>query len=190
MKKLFILTIFLFVGAKAFCQIIDPKETVKNSATSRTNDRMGQGVDKGLDKVEGGIGSIFKKKKKKTDSSQNTTEAQSADNSESPAFVIVINYKHSDQQSALNAQRLYNQILNLQSKPVTYYTRDLENANTTAASHKMIKLMGLEDIWSKIGGSGNAYIIDTRNKTVVKSIKTSAADEDTLKIIYTAMDSN
>jgi len=188
MKKLLILTALLLLGAKAFCQIIDPKETVKNSATSRTNDRMGQGVDKGLDKVEGGIGSIFKKKKKKTDT---TTEiSPMADSGVAPDFVIVINYKHSDQQSALNAQRLYNQILNLQNKPVTYYTSDLENANTTAASHKMIKLMGLDDLWSKINSAGNAYIIDTRNKTVVKSIKTSVTDEDALKTIYTAMDSN
>ena len=191
MKKLFIITLLLLAGVKAFCQIIDPKETVKNSATSRTNDRMGQGVDKGLDKVEGGIGSIFKKKKKKTDSGQTTAEAQSStDNSEAPAFVIVINYKHSDQQSALNAQRLYNQILNMQSKPVTYYTSDLEDANTIAAAHKIIMLMGLGDIWTKISSAGNAYIIDTRNKTVVKSIKTSAKDEDALKAMNTAIGSN
>lgn len=149
---------------------------------------MGQGVDKGLDKIESGIGSVFKKKKKKTDATTETSPT--ADSNSAPDFVVVINYKHSDQQSALNAQRLYNQILNLQSKPVTYYTSDLDNANTIAASHKMIKLMGLDEIWSKINSSGNAYIIDTRNKTVVKSIKTSATDDDALKIIYTAMDSN
>lgn len=50
--------------------------------------------------------------------------------------------------------------------------------------------MGLDEIWQKINSSGNAYIIDTRNKTVVKSIKTSATDDDALKTIYTAMDSN
>jgi hypothetical protein len=191
MKRLLILTTLLLIGAKAFCQIIDPKESVKNGATNRTNDRLGQGVDKGLDKVESGIGGVFKKKHKKADGTQNVAETKpSTDSSETPAFVIVINYKHSDQQSELNAQRLYNQVLNLQNKPVTYYTSDLENANTIAASHKIVKLMGLNEIWPKINNSGNAYIIDTRNKTVVKSIKTSATDEDTLKAISTAMGSN
>jgi hypothetical protein len=191
MKKLLILTMLSLLGLRGFSQIIDPKESIKSSATSRANGRVDQGVDKGLDKVENSIGSIFKKKHKKPDASQNAAETKSLeDNSETPAFVIVINYKHADQQSAVNAQRLYNQVLTLQNKPVTYYTSDLENANTVAASHKMVKLMGLEELWSKITGSGNAYIIDTRSKAVVKSIKTSATDEDTLKAIYTALDSN
>lgn len=191
MKKLLILTVLSLLGVKGFGQIINPKESVKSSATGRANGRVDQGVDNGLDKIENGIGSIFKKKHKKPDAPKNAAETKSSeDSSEVPAFVIVINYKHADQQSALNAQRLYNQVLNLQNKPVTYYTSDLENANTVAVSHKMVKLMGLEEVWSKITGSGNAYIIDTRSKVIVKSIKTSATDEDTLKAIYTVIDSN
>ena len=49
-------------------QVLDPKTTVRDGATNRANDRMGQGVDKGLDKIESGIGGLFKKKKKKVDS--------------------------------------------------------------------------------------------------------------------------
>jgi len=59
-------------------QVLDPKTTVRDGATNRANDRMGQGVDKGLDKIESGIGGLFKKKKKKTDQ---TVSEKSADDS-------------------------------------------------------------------------------------------------------------
>lgn len=45
-------------------QIIDPKETAKRKAQDRTNNAIDRTIDKGLDKVEEGIGNIFKKKDK------------------------------------------------------------------------------------------------------------------------------
>ncbi len=45
-------------------QILDPKETAKGKATDRTNSRVDQGIDAGFDKIEEGIGNLFKKKKK------------------------------------------------------------------------------------------------------------------------------
>lgn len=43
-------------------QIVNPKEIAKRKAQDRTNNAIDRTVDKGLDKVEEGIGNIFKKK--------------------------------------------------------------------------------------------------------------------------------
>lgn len=55
----------LFVTSQLAGQIINPKETAKRKAEDRTNRGIDRTLDRGLDKVEEGIGSIFKKKKKK-----------------------------------------------------------------------------------------------------------------------------
>ena len=46
-------------------RIYDPQKTVERSVENRANSKVDQGINRGLDKVEEGIGSIFKKKKKK-----------------------------------------------------------------------------------------------------------------------------
>jgi len=65
--KRFVLMGFLlcFLAFVADAQILDPKKVAKSEGTSRTNNKINQGVDAGFDKVEEGIGSLFKKKKKK-----------------------------------------------------------------------------------------------------------------------------
>jgi outer membrane protein OmpA-like peptidoglycan-associated protein len=45
-------------------QIVKPKEVVKRKSTDRANNKIDQTIDKGLDKIEDGIGNIFKKKEK------------------------------------------------------------------------------------------------------------------------------
>jgi len=65
--------IFLFLCllcGTASAQIIDPKKAAERKATDRTNSRIDQSIDKGLDKVEEGIGSLFKKKSKKQNEEQ------------------------------------------------------------------------------------------------------------------------
>ncbi len=59
-----ILIALLFITSQAAGQIINPKETAKRKAEDRTNRGIDRTLDKGLDKVEEGIGSIFKKKDK------------------------------------------------------------------------------------------------------------------------------
>jgi OmpA-OmpF porin, OOP family len=61
--NLFLLLCLLCGLANA--QIIDPKKTAERKATDRANSRIDQSIDKGFDKVEEGIGSLFKKKKQK-----------------------------------------------------------------------------------------------------------------------------
>lgn len=59
----FYLTLILFVAMQSIsAQIIKPKEVAKRKATVRTNNAIDRSIDKGLDKVEEGIGNIFKKK--------------------------------------------------------------------------------------------------------------------------------
>lgn len=71
-----ILIALLFITSQAAGQIINPKETAKRKAEDRTNRGIDRTMDKGLDKVEEGIGSIFKKKKKKEPSSSDPAESE------------------------------------------------------------------------------------------------------------------
>jgi len=84
MKKL-IGTTFLVVFSFAMvnAQIVDPEKVVKKQGTKRTNSKIEKGVDKGLDKLEEGLGRLFGKKKKKkkkasTKSEQNNNQNQQA----------------------------------------------------------------------------------------------------------------
>lgn len=72
-----ILIALLFITSQAAGQIINPKETAKRKAEDRTNRGIDRTLDKGLDKVEEGIGSIFKKKKKPTSSDPTASETTS-----------------------------------------------------------------------------------------------------------------
>lgn len=64
-KILFLLMIIVISQSKAGAQIIDPKKKAKQASENRANSKVDQGIDRGLDKVEEGIGGIFKKKNKK-----------------------------------------------------------------------------------------------------------------------------
>jgi OmpA-OmpF porin, OOP family len=66
----------LLAGSTCFsyAQIIDVKESAKRKTENRVNNKTDDSIDKGLNKVEEGIGNLFKKKKKKT------TETGSAEN--------------------------------------------------------------------------------------------------------------
>lgn len=46
-------------------QVVNPKETARQKGEERANQKIDEGVDAGLNKIEEGIGSLFKKKKKK-----------------------------------------------------------------------------------------------------------------------------
>ncbi len=70
-KKLFvpflIAAVILLLGSNAMAQINNPKDIIKNKGTDRANSRIDQGVDAGFDKLEQGVGNMFKKKKNSDD---------------------------------------------------------------------------------------------------------------------------
>ncbi len=70
-KKLFvpflIAAVILLLGSNAMAQINNPKDIIKNKGTDRANSRIDQGVDAGFDKLEQGVGKMFKKKKNSDD---------------------------------------------------------------------------------------------------------------------------
>ena len=75
--------ILLLTAFKSNAQIIitNPGRVTERAVENRANNKVYQGVDKGLDKIEEGIGNLFKKKKKEekpADNQQNTN--QSSDN--------------------------------------------------------------------------------------------------------------
>jgi OmpA-OmpF porin, OOP family len=68
-SKMILLVCFVTINLEA--QVNKPKEVVKQKATDRTNNAIDRSIDKGLDKVEDGVGSLFKKKEKKPKDNQN-----------------------------------------------------------------------------------------------------------------------
>lgn len=81
--KVTLIALALVTGFSANAQVINPKETAKRKVEDRTNRKADETIDKGLDKLEEGIGSIFKKKdkKKKDDKSNTSTNSSNAGNS-------------------------------------------------------------------------------------------------------------
>jgi len=64
-KPVLILAIVFFMVSQAIdAQVINPRDVVKDKAAQRTNSRIDQGIDGGLNKIEEGIGNVFKKKAK------------------------------------------------------------------------------------------------------------------------------
>jgi len=76
-------------------QIVKPKEVIKEQGTNRINNRIDQGVDAGFNKIEEGVGSLFKKKKgsggeeeeAEEIGSEAETEAEEHENEERPAEI-------------------------------------------------------------------------------------------------------
>ncbi|MRT93142.1 OmpA family protein [Ancylomarina sp. 16SWW S1-10-2] len=88
MKKLISIAFLIaFSFSLIQAQIVDPEKVVKKQGTRRANNKIEKGVDKGFDKLEQGIGSLFgKKKKKKNKQSQqneNKSNSQKSTNSTS-----------------------------------------------------------------------------------------------------------
>ncbi|MFV0605854.1 MAG: hypothetical protein ACK5NK_08455, partial [Niabella sp.] len=78
--KLTFIAFTLAIVSSLNAQVINPKETAKRKVEDRTNRKADETIDKGLDKIEEGIGSIFKKKDKKqidnnTGNSTNTSNS-------------------------------------------------------------------------------------------------------------------
>jgi OmpA-OmpF porin, OOP family len=95
MKKTIILLVsaglVLLVSAPCLAQIDDPGKKIENEGENRVNKNVDKGINKSYNKVEEGIGNLFKKKnkkdKKETETQSNQTEqevtAQGANESKS-----------------------------------------------------------------------------------------------------------
>jgi len=73
-KKIALLLVFMCCAliSKSQIRINEPSRVVERQAEYRANRKVDQAVDKGFDKVEEGIGSLFKKKDKKAKEEANT----------------------------------------------------------------------------------------------------------------------
>lgn len=69
-------------------QVASPKEKAKRKIEDRANSKTDDSIDKGLDKVEEGIGNIFKKKSKK-DKSQKKADNQPNENNQIVADTLI-----------------------------------------------------------------------------------------------------
>jgi len=78
--KLTFIAFTLAIVSSVNAQVINPKETAKRKVEDRTNRKTDETIDKGLDKLEKGIGSIFKKKDKKKDDKKTSDNQSGNDN--------------------------------------------------------------------------------------------------------------
>jgi len=91
----FIVVVFaLLFGQTVSAQIVKPKEVIKEQGTNRVNDKIVQGVDEGFNKIEEGVGSLFKKKKDgNSDAEENAQEeadfAETGDGEENEERALV-----------------------------------------------------------------------------------------------------
>ncbi len=75
-----------FASLNTSAQInIDVKKKVTKQATQRANQRTDQLIDKGFDKLEEGVGSLFKKKKKEGNEASGSAEEQAPEENAAPA---------------------------------------------------------------------------------------------------------
>ncbi len=81
--KLLLTALFIAGLHFASAQVLDVKEAAKRKTENRVNNKTDESLDKGLNKIEDGIGNLFKKKKKRSqaESPENTTETSLATNS-------------------------------------------------------------------------------------------------------------
>jgi OmpA-OmpF porin, OOP family len=82
MKILPLVLVYSLSFLSLSAQIIDPKKTAKRSAENRANSKLDQGINKGFDKIEEGIGNIFKKKEKKKSENETSQSSQNQENND------------------------------------------------------------------------------------------------------------
>ncbi len=81
-KLIFILSIFIFFTISSSAQVeVDVKKKVNNQANRRANQHADEAIDKAFNKLEEGIGGLFKKKKKKKKKGNNQAAQQQQQNS-------------------------------------------------------------------------------------------------------------
>lgn len=83
--KLFLTLLLAGSYFSSSAQFIDVKEAAKRKTENRVNNKTDDSIDKGLNKVEEGIGNIFKKKKKKTSDTEpgETSSTETSDKNSS-----------------------------------------------------------------------------------------------------------
>lgn len=78
--KIIALLLSISFCVKAQVRVNDPKKTAERSVEGRVNSKIDQGINRGLDKVEEGIGNIFKKKNKKDNKQSEESKTGSEEN--------------------------------------------------------------------------------------------------------------
>ncbi|HRD57046.1 MAG TPA: hypothetical protein PK504_03305, partial [Ferruginibacter sp.] len=90
--KLLLTVLFSAATHFAFSQILNVKEAAKRKTENKVNNKTDEGIEKGLNKVEEGIGNLFKKKKKKTqaEESESSTTGSSDKKVEQSATSVTL----------------------------------------------------------------------------------------------------
>jgi len=83
LKPLFLI-IALFLFTNSFEQITNPKKELGSQTEQRANNKITEGIDEGLNKVEDGIKNLFKKNKTNDESSKNMEEDETEQEQNSP----------------------------------------------------------------------------------------------------------
>lgn len=146
-KTLFLVMCLAMLSMITQAQVIDPKVTTKRKAEERANSKTSEGIDKGFDKAEEGIKSIFKKKEKKQKESTSTTGSGSSNSNSS-------NGSSSTGKTSGPSFKMYSKFDFVPGEKVIAY-EDFSNTNVgdfptgwnTNSSAEVVSLDGSSDKW-------------------------------------------
>jgi outer membrane protein OmpA-like peptidoglycan-associated protein len=156
--KLFLTLLLAGAYYTSSAQIIDVKESAKRKTENRVNNKTDDGIDKGLNKVEEGIGNLFKKKKKKTAQNEPAeTSASGKDNTGSDSKGNTGN-ANSNPSATLKS---YSKFDFVPGEKVLYYD-DFENGETgdfptgwnTNSTAELVRFNELPGKWLSITKDG------------------------------------
>lgn len=151
-----------FITNMVTAQIIDPAGTAHRKATDRANRRVDQTIDKGLDKMEEGIGSIFKKKEKKEPESEEPSKSKKSKADTTGEENTIAN----DQETNTNDQRngalkAYSRFDFVPGEKILYFDNfdrveigDFPADFNTDASGEVVKIDGKNDKWLNMTKNG------------------------------------
>ncbi|CAG5006185.1 Peptidoglycan-associated lipoprotein [Dyadobacter sp. CECT 9275] len=194
MKRVHILLALCLTGSSVAAQIIDPKKTAERKATDRANSRVDQTIDKGFDKVEEGIGSLFKKKPKKEEKTERAADQTSG---------------KAEPSEGLDSEKKPSKDTGTTSASFTSYSKfdfvpgekvialedfgqdaigDFPAKWNTDGAGEVVKISGKEGQWLKITGEGSFYpeflgVMD-ENCTVEFEMGTSEAHQVLARMFF------
>lgn len=149
--------------SKSQIRINEPSRVIERQAENRANRKVDQAVDKGFDKVEEGIGSLFKKKDKKGKEEANSQKSESdeAKNSEGANAGTASNSSVTAGKSTLISYSKFDFIPGEKVVAVEDFSQDaigdFPAKWNTNSSGEIVTIAGTEGKWLMLGPEGVFY---------------------------------
>ncbi|TDE13328.1 OmpA family protein [Dyadobacter psychrotolerans] len=173
-KKTALLAFVIFSSCASYAQIRinDPGRVVERQAENRANRKVDQAVDKGFDKVEEGIGNLFKKKEKKpkeetagkTQKESQPVESSNENNTSQTNSVDPTNEESTGGKTGKPSLKSYSKFDFIPGEKIVAVedfsqdaVGDFPSKWNTNSSGEIVTIEGTEGKWLLLGPSGVFY---------------------------------